>query len=228
MEFLERCQNTEEEFANRRNYLSNDISNLIQLARETTNKAFIKGLDVGCGNGELTEEIMEKTGIPFEGVTPAPPSSHTLKIIKGYADNLRYPDNSFDVVTLISVFEHIPSGKRLESLEEIYRVLSPKGILIVQMPNGNYPVELHSKLLFINYLPRFLQEKYHRVFCKGEIYFYPIRSGYFLKVAKRGGFDLIKTYKFNYPKNTIPEKVRWLYPAARLLKMGIFFLLIKP
>jgi len=193
MKLMAKFQNTEEEFGNRRNYLSDNISNLIQLAQETTNKAFMKGLDVGCGNGKLTEEIMKKTGLFFEGVTPAPPSSHTLKIIKGYADNLPYPDNSFDIVTLISVFEHISPEKRLESLEEIYRVLSPKSILIVQIPNGNYPIDLHSKLPFINYLPRFLQEKYHRVFCNGEMDFYPIRMGYFLKVSKRVGFDLIKT-----------------------------------
>ncbi len=103
MNLIPKFLNTDEESASRRNYLSDNITNLIQLAKETSTKAFRNGLDVGCGNGELTKDIIRKTGITFEGIDPAPLSSHTLKIIKGYADDLPYPDNSFDLVTLISV-----------------------------------------------------------------------------------------------------------------------------
>jgi ubiquinone/menaquinone biosynthesis C-methylase UbiE len=52
------------------------------------------------------------------------------------ARSLRFPDNSFDLITSISVLEHIEPEKGGEEpvVREIHRVLSPEGIAIFTVP----------------------------------------------------------------------------------------------
>jgi predicted SAM-dependent methyltransferase len=47
---------------------------------------------------------------------------------------LDYPDQHFDVVTSISVLEHIPSDGDQEAIKELWRVLKPGGKLIITVP----------------------------------------------------------------------------------------------
>jgi SAM-dependent methyltransferase len=48
------------------------------------------------------------------------------------ATNLSFPDNSFDIVIANHILEHIPSDKK--AMREIYRVLRPQGVAILQVP----------------------------------------------------------------------------------------------
>lgn len=52
------------------------------------------------------------------------------------ARSLRFPDNSFDLITSISVLEHIApeKGGEVSAVKEMHRVLSPKGIAIITVP----------------------------------------------------------------------------------------------
>lgn len=56
---------------------------------------------------------------------------------------LAYADNAFDVVTCISVLEHIPAPHDSQAMRELMRVLKPGGLLVVTVdyqqpsPNGN-------------------------------------------------------------------------------------------
>ena len=49
---------------------------------------------------------------------------------------LLYKDNSFDIVVCSAVLEHIKED--LVALKEIYRVLRPKGIAVIEIPMGYY------------------------------------------------------------------------------------------
>jgi 2-polyprenyl-3-methyl-5-hydroxy-6-metoxy-1,4-benzoquinol methylase len=67
---------------------------------------------------------------------------------KGQA--LPYSADTFDVVNLMEVIEHIPAGLIASVLVEIRRVIRPNGVLIVSTPN--YPIkrfyDLYDALVF--------------------------------------------------------------------------------
>lgn len=52
------------------------------------------------------------------------------------ARNLGYPDNSFDLITSVSVFEHIAPeiGGEIPAARELNRVLAPGGLAIITVP----------------------------------------------------------------------------------------------
>jgi ubiquinone/menaquinone biosynthesis C-methylase UbiE len=52
------------------------------------------------------------------------------------ARNLNYPDNYFDLVTAVSVFEHIApeAGGEIPAARELNRVLAPGGLAIITVP----------------------------------------------------------------------------------------------
>lgn len=57
---------------------------------------------------------------------------------KAYSHKLPFSNNSFDVVTLWAVIEHIPVGYELASLMELRRVLKPKGYLFLNTMNKSF------------------------------------------------------------------------------------------
>jgi SAM-dependent methyltransferase len=95
---------------------------------------------------------------------PHLPTSQTIigngTVIKGFADNIPFDNEAFNVVTLISVYEHLLPRPRLASLKEINDVLKDKSILGGQIPNMYFPIEVHSKLPIQSYLPKPLAEWY--------------------------------------------------------------------
>lgn len=97
-----------------------------------------KVLDLGCGNGRLSELFKDKN-IDYLG---ADNSEKLIKIAKAkypnsrfqLADalNLPFPDNYFDKIISVAVLHHIPSEiLRLKFLQEARRILKPGGLLIL-------------------------------------------------------------------------------------------------
>ncbi|WP_298279905.1 methyltransferase domain-containing protein [Ferroplasma sp.] len=72
------------------------------------------GLDIGCQEGQITEKISDNLGISFVGIEPdlnaVLHASTKIKAIQGTANNLPFPNSSVDLVTVISVIEHIPQA----------------------------------------------------------------------------------------------------------------------
>jgi SAM-dependent methyltransferase len=81
-------------------------------------------LDIGCGYGRY-RSVVEKAGGQWTGVEPYDGGAHT---IKGSAEALPIPDESFDVVVMDAVLEHVldPSA----AFREVARVLRPDGLFI--------------------------------------------------------------------------------------------------
>lgn len=103
-----------------------------------------KVLDLGCGNGRLLQ-LLKDMDIEYFGIDN---SEELIRLAKqeypnnnfrvADALNLPFPDNYFDKVYGIAIFHHIPSEElRLRFLEEVKRVLKPKGILIMTVWNLN-------------------------------------------------------------------------------------------
>lgn len=107
-------------------------------------------LEIGWGNGRFLS-AQRKLGWKVYGVDKSPYASKIaqedfgLDVFCGELEDAQYQSNSFDVVYMEHVFEHVPDPSRL--LKEIHRILEENGILIVKMPN----VETFQRLLFGKY-----------------------------------------------------------------------------
>jgi ubiquinone/menaquinone biosynthesis C-methylase UbiE len=96
-------------------------------------------LDVGCGTGILLPFLKTKTGKSGE-ITALDYSQKMIdKAKEKHGDNFKYvctsaektkfKKDAFDKVICFSVFPHFPN--KLKVLKELFRVLSPEGILII-------------------------------------------------------------------------------------------------
>lgn len=94
-------------------------------------------LDIGCGSGQFLYN-MQQLGWQVEG-TDLDPMAQNLARQKGI--NIRignlevqnYPDDYFDAITMNHVIEHLHYP--LKTVQECYRILRPRGRLIVVTPN---------------------------------------------------------------------------------------------
>lgn len=94
-------------------------------------------LDVGCGNGWssyfLAEHAKSVTGIDLHQSGFEPQLSEKLSYKQSSATDLKFNDNTFDIVTTHECLEHIPDP--MKALNEFDRVLKPGGYLFIVGPN---------------------------------------------------------------------------------------------
>jgi SAM-dependent methyltransferase len=95
-----------------------------------------RALDVSCRNGEVMRELaalgFEVRGTRFErGMPPIEglPIDEGVDLIHG----LPYPDESFDLVVITEVLEHLENHRA--AVSELARVLRPGGHLVLTTPN---------------------------------------------------------------------------------------------
>jgi len=69
----------------------------------------------------------------------------------GYAWEINFPENSFNITTMWHVFEHIAYPNEL--LQKIHGYMEPKGILIIAIPNSD---SLNFHLMHTEDIPRHL------------------------------------------------------------------------
>lgn len=98
-----------------------------------------KLLDVGCGSGQFLYE-MKSLGLDICGIEPGNfneegNKKYDLNIKKMDIKSARYPKDSFDIITLNHVLEHLNNPN--ETLYEINRVLKKEGTFILGIPNTN-------------------------------------------------------------------------------------------
>lgn len=176
----------------------------------------LRVLDVGASTGIIDNVLAGSfgsvTGIDIDKVALYYARSKykrqnlTFKI--GDAMNLKFRDNSFDVVICAHVYEHVPSAKIM--FEEIYRVLKPGGVCYLAAINSFWPMEPHYDLLFLSWLPKRLAGVYTRIFNKADKYHETPQNYWQLsQMVKDAGFKQIdytaKIVKqpevFGYPKS---------------------------
>lgn len=105
-------------------------------------------LEVGYGSGILLPTLVSigknVSGIELES-DPARVESNLKKLgvnaslSKGDISHTNYPDDSFDLVVVLSVFEHIRDFE--PGVREVFRILKPNGELLVGMPRVDILME---------------------------------------------------------------------------------------
>ncbi|MBI2309881.1 class I SAM-dependent methyltransferase [Candidatus Collierbacteria bacterium] len=104
-------------------------------------------LDVGCGTGGLTEKLASfglTVGVDISNLALGLKQHSKAEYINGSVNNLPFSDNSFDLVTCISVFYH----RRVidsKAASEIFRVLENDSRAILIMPAFKWAFGSHDE-----------------------------------------------------------------------------------
>jgi ubiquinone/menaquinone biosynthesis C-methylase UbiE len=100
-------------------------------------------LDVGCGRGEF----LELAGSHFADAAGCDPSGGMLSFGRSFVTHnqphpteLPFPSRSFDLVTAVCVYHHVPVDARSALTSEIRRVLRPGGLFCIIEHNPYNPV----------------------------------------------------------------------------------------
>ena len=121
--------NNETQFQQR---YQNDLNRISQFAGNG------RLLDIGCNLGLFVKAAL-KAGYQAEGVelnsecAEYARNTTGVTVYEGLLEKANFLADSFDVVTLFDVLEHVKQPMVL--LMEIRRILRPDGILVLQMPN---------------------------------------------------------------------------------------------
>jgi SAM-dependent methyltransferase len=100
-----------------------------------------KILEIGCGTGEYLAALRDIGEWKVTGVEPSPYASeiarekYGLHVISGTLFDAAFPPESFDLVLMKYVLEHVHNPK--ESLVEVHRVLRNDGKFLLWVPNVN-------------------------------------------------------------------------------------------
>lgn len=109
------------------------------LVEQAACRAGDRVLEIGCGTGSLLLAVKRaQPGAEVVGLDPDPAAlaiarrkaeraGVPVRTDAGYADELPYPDASFDRVLSSFMFHHLPRAAKEASLREARRVLGPGG-----------------------------------------------------------------------------------------------------
>lgn len=118
-----------------------------------------KLLDIGSGSGSLIFKVEPKFDELF-GIDISPTrikkaqelakqkfsdSNKLHFLVEDINKGISFPDETFDVVTCVAVLEHIFDPYFV--LDEVYRILKPKGVFVLEVPNIAY-LKYRLQLLF--------------------------------------------------------------------------------
>ncbi len=136
-------------------------------------------LDVGCGEGSLLEQ-MQLLGWKVTGVEPDREAvriakDRGLSVVQGTAEDIDFPEESFDAVTLNHVIEHVHDP--IKVLKRCRRLLRKNGRLVIKTPNVN---SLGHQIFGVSWMP--LDPPRH-------LNLFSARS--LGRCAKRAGLDLL-------------------------------------
>lgn len=208
------------------------IEQVIQkiLAKE---KSRLKGtyLDVGCYHcfaslvlsksfSEIVNLDLDKSAIKL-GKKNCESNNINAHFVIADAQVLPFQLSSFDVITSFSVIEHV--GNQNIFLREVNRILGDGGIFIMQVPNRNFFVELHTGVPF----PAFFTKKMWRLYCR-----YLLKITYEFKIKNltkneaikicRPVFSRTHIFECNYTEENVPSNLR--LPYRFLKKVGALHL----
>jgi ubiquinone/menaquinone biosynthesis C-methylase UbiE len=120
--------------------LGGDAARRTLLAQATIRSGH-RALDIGCGTGTLVLLLKRLyPEIEVVGLDPDPKalalakrkaerSGVSVRFDQGFANELPYPEASFDRVFSTFMFHHLEEDQKTKTLSEVHRVLAPAGSL---------------------------------------------------------------------------------------------------
>ena len=108
-------------------------------------------LDIGCGTGTNIKEFSKSVsgisiGAEFSGeAIKICKSRINNPLVRCSAESLPFKNCSFETITILDVLEHLEKDEK--SMEDLLRVLKPKGRLIITVPAHMFLWDDHDVLL---------------------------------------------------------------------------------
>jgi ubiquinone/menaquinone biosynthesis C-methylase UbiE/rubredoxin len=161
---------------------------LFNVLKKHASSTSVKILDIGCATGGFLRFLESKGFVNLCGIDiiddyvniASKVQSDKVEFKKGFADDIPYDNNQFDVIVIDQVFEHSIDLHKV--FKEIKRVIKSSGILCVGMPNA----EDYKQEMFFEYYWFLLREHLHH-FSKET----------FAQLACHHGFRQLATKKLN-------------------------------
>ena len=160
-------------------------------------------LEIGCGSGFFLTEALNQGFLSVRGVEPSREAVEKAKLGKNaqiICDVMRpnlFDPQSFDIVCMFQVFDHLPNPNEL--LEECYKLLKPGGVVLIL----NHDVgSFSAKMLGANSPIIDIEHTY--LYSKNTI----------RKIVSKHGFDVLEvgsvvnTYSFSYLIHLIPLPIQ--------------------
>ena len=122
-------------------------------------------LDVGCSYGYFLQYLQDKTDWEPYGCEPNRAMaqiaiSRGLDVRPEYLAGAGYRDDSFDMVYMSHVLEHVPD--LVETVQEVFRILKPGGVFLTETPDFDSPMrERFGPCWWGYHLPRHLTHFTH-------------------------------------------------------------------
>jgi len=149
-----------------------------------------------------------------KGITASKREGLDIHYIIADAHKLPFTDNSFDLVSMFSVIEHMEDSQL--ALREAVRVLKEGGELVMQFPNRYFPLDLHTGLINPVFVP---------IFARKALF---TRLGYKnlldeVEIPRRKEPDqwlkhsavLLGVGRVLYSADLVPQRVRRIYKLAK-------------
>lgn len=150
------------------------IRTKVNLINSLTDKGTF--LDIGCGTGDVLKAA-QNNGWTITGIEPnekarAIANSKTNNSVFDISELNKLPEQSFDIISLWHVLEHLPNLE--EHVDLFKRLLKPNGKLIIAVPNhksfdANYYKEYWAAYDVPRHLWHFSQNSIKRLFSKYQM-----------------------------------------------------------
>lgn len=188
-----------------------------------------KVLDIGCGPGTLSEDLL-RIGGEIWSIDISPDmiriadarfaqSADRIHFQVGDAENLTFPDESFDAVICVGVLRYMTSWEK--ALQEIHRVLKPNGVVVMTFYYRFSPHWFSMYFLYRPLLPAISLVKrrsFKELLLKYRAEPLPFSYRKFKVALSRNGFHRIETQHSGFdlfPFNRLfPRLSRYLYLKA--------------
>jgi SAM-dependent methyltransferase len=125
-------------------------------------------LGLGIAEGDVDYLISKKIGLNFVGLDIAPKPLFPIgsNYTRGDASLLPFKGKAFGLISAFSLVEHIKIESRINFFAEIFRVLQDDGWLVIQLPNRYFPIEQHTFLPIVGYLPDRFHNYFNTYYCR--------------------------------------------------------------
>jgi SAM-dependent methyltransferase len=149
-------------------------------------------LDIGCGKANLTKKISNKYNFETIGIDIGRSFflEGNARFLTADASLLPFKLKSFVLVTAFSLIEHIREDCRKRFFEEVKEVLADDGVFVMQFPNRYFPIEQHSFLPFVGYLPSRLHSLFYHSYVsvpsKKRVVEEMTKQGFKIEIIKYG------------------------------------------